>query len=292
MEVVMRKTPFIFKSSPAKTWKEVFSKPGPVSIKSFVTGESIIKTKGALNLEHPDALAIEDSSQRVPVLSHWIHHREFGDYLIDAGLDRSYMESSRGRFRGLLVAIFLGKGIQQKGSDITSRIVEENIDLKGIFFTHLHFDHVAGVMDIPSRSSIQYVAGKEENYSVINKGFLFRSPDFLANVETLYEIDFSNADDMPVLGSCVDIFGDGSLWAVSTPGHTPGHMSFLVNGESKTVFITGDACLLKEGFELGIGPGTFSGNIVDAQTSLDRLIEFSRKYPSVQMIFGHQLPQE
>ncbi len=286
----MKKTPFVFKASTFKTWEEVFSKPGPVSVKSFVTAESIIKNKGALNLDHPDAGAITDSSRKVPVLSHWIRHREYGDYLVDTGLDSSYQTRSRGGFRGILVPLFLGKGIQAEGQDIAARIKEEGIDLKGVFFTHLHFDHIAGTLDLPKGEAVRYVAGKDEPYMLVRKGILFRSPDFLEGIEPLFEIDFSGAGEMPVLGKSVDVFGDGSLWAVATPGHTPGHLSFLVNGDAGPVLLTGDACLLKEGFDRGIGPGNYSRNVEEAQETLNKLIAFSGKYPSVRLVFGHQLP--
>jgi glyoxylase-like metal-dependent hydrolase (beta-lactamase superfamily II) len=41
------------------------------------------------------------------------------------------------------------------------------------------------------------------------------------------EIDFSHATEIPPLGPSVDLLGDGSLWAILTPGHTHGMFLFL-----------------------------------------------------------------
>lgn len=291
----MKREPFPVKQASRKTWEDVFKHPGPITVESFVTAEATLKKEGTLNLDHPKAAALRTGSSKLkaPVLAHWVRHKEFGDYLIDAGMDASYHKKPYGRYRGILVRIFMGKNIQKKGRDIYSRIKEKQITLKGIFFTHLHFDHIAGAIDLPKDMPVQYAAGKGEKYFTVNKKFLFRSPDFLGAVETLYEIDFSdnNAVDMPVIGKSVDIFGDGSLWAISTPGHTPGHMTFLVNGKSdkNPVLLTGDACLLKQGFDGGIGPGKYSSDIEGAQKSLDKLIAFAQKYPQVKVVCGHQL---
>jgi glyoxylase-like metal-dependent hydrolase (beta-lactamase superfamily II) len=288
----MERKPFPIKQASARNWEEVFKKPGPITHEAFATAEAILKKKGAINLNHPKAAGIKDESFKAPVLAHLIRHREFGDYFIDAGMDSSYQKRPYGRFRGLLVRVFMGKCIQEEGQDIASRIRQNQVNLKGIFFTHLHFDHISGAVDLPKDASIRYVTGKDETYFMVNKKFLFRSPDFLEGVETLHEIDFTNANalDMPIVGKCADVFADGSLWAISTAGHTKGHVSFLVNSEQGPVLVTGDACLVKDSFDMGIGPGTYSSNLQEAQKSLERLLEFTKKYPDIKVVCGHHLP--
>jgi len=93
---------------------------------------------------------------------------------------------------------------------------------------------------------------------------------------------------MPILGKCVDVFGDGSFWAVSTPGHTNGHISYIVNGVETQALITGDACISKTGFELGIETGKFSSNIEEGRESFLKLKEYIKNYPWLKIIFGHE----
>jgi glyoxylase-like metal-dependent hydrolase (beta-lactamase superfamily II) len=52
-----------------------------------------------------------------------------------------------------------------------------------------------------------------------------------------------------------DVFGDGSVTLVSTPGHTPGHQSLLVHlRNSGFIILSGDVAHLEENFEKNIVP--------------------------------------
>jgi len=53
----------------------------------------------------------------------------------------------------------------------------------------------------------------------------------------------------PLSGSRHDILGGGSIIAVRTAGHTPGHLSLLVRLPSGSVLLTGDATHLREGLD-------------------------------------------
>jgi glyoxylase-like metal-dependent hydrolase (beta-lactamase superfamily II) len=68
-----------------------------------------------------------------------------------------------------------------------------------------------------------------------------------------------------------DMFGDGSVTLVSTPGHTPGHQSLLVHlKNSGFIILSGDVAHLEENFEDSIVP---SLNTSKAQSiaSMDRV---------------------
>ena len=52
-----------------------------------------------------------------------------------------------------------------------------------------------------------------------------------------------------------DVFGDGSVTLVSTPGHTPGHQSLLVHlRNSGFIILSGDVVHLEGNFEKNIVP--------------------------------------
>src|SRR6202007_382197 len=52
-----------------------------------------------------------------------------------------------------------------------------------------------------------------------------------------------------------DVFGDGSVVVLRTPGHTPGHSSLLVRlKDMGPVLLTGDAVHFRENYEIGGGP--------------------------------------
>lgn len=67
-----------------------------------------------------------------------------------------------------------------------------------------------------------------------------------------------------------DVFGDGTVVMLSTPGHTPGHHSLLVRlKETGNVLITGDLAHFRENYE-GNGVPTFNTDRSQTIASLDR----------------------
>ncbi len=93
-------------------------------------------------------------------------------------------------------------------------------------------------------------------------------PDHIGNVELfpqamLYvqkaEYDWPGADNAPrfkpshpveLLTGDKDVFGDGSLTILSTPGHTPGHQSLLVKlPKTGAVLLSGDAVHFKDNWD-------------------------------------------
>lgn len=285
----MKREQFKVKSSNFNDWEEVFKNPGHISVKSFITGHVTINKKGTLNPNHPNAENIEDEPLNVPIIVHLIHHHKFGDYFVDAGLDSSYYQNPHGEVKGLFAGLYkkLGFGdiyFQEKNQDIAYHIKKNSIELNGVFLSHLHSDHIAGIRELPK--DIPYYVGKGEKY-IDRKPFFYN--DYLKGIEVLYEIDFSKAHNMPILGPCVDIFGEGSFWAIPTPGHTRGHMSFLINSIDGPILLTSDACFIKLGFEKGVGSSSYTDDVEMAQSSLNNLIEFKRVYPQIRVCPGHEL---
>ncbi len=73
----------------------------------------------------------------------------------------------------------------------------------------------------------------------------------------------------PLIGD-KDVFGDGSVIMLSTPGHTPGHHSLLVKLKDKgNVLITGDLAHFRENYDSN-GVPTFNTSRAETLASLDR----------------------
>jgi glyoxylase-like metal-dependent hydrolase (beta-lactamase superfamily II) len=61
--------------------------------------------------------------------------------------------------------------------------------------------------------------------------------------------------NLQLIDGDTDVFGDGSVTLVSTPGHTPGHQSLLVHlKKSGFIILSGDVVHLEENFEENIVP--------------------------------------
>ena len=64
---------------------------------------------------------------------------------------------------------------------------------------------------------------------------------------------------------------------------------YFINGIEGQILMTGDACNTQFQFDTGIGPGSFSSNIEQAQVALDRIKVFIERYPQVRLVYGHDL---
>jgi N-acyl homoserine lactone hydrolase len=268
----------------AQDWAQVLHRPTHVTLDTWETGRVRVSRSDILDFDDPRVKAkFYKDSLFVPVFAHLLRHEERGAFLIDAGLDRSFAKNTSGDMRGLFAGRFLA--VQRPGEDALSRMQAEHIIPRGIFFTHLHPDHVSGAEWL--QRDIPFIVGKGERPTSF--GLLFYT-DALHDVVGLDEIDFAGVPAMPPLGPSLDVFGDGSLWAIHTPGHTVGHLSFVVVTKSGPVLLTGDVSHTRWGFENNVIPGGFNdGEPSDSRQSLAQLIAFTKAFPDVKVIFGHEL---
>jgi glyoxylase-like metal-dependent hydrolase (beta-lactamase superfamily II) len=87
-----------------------------------------------------------------------------------------------------------------------------------------------------------------------------------------------------------DVFGDGSVRIVSTPGHTPGHQSLLVHlPRTGAVILSGDAAHFRENWEARRVPAI---NVDKDQTiaSMQRLADLQAR-EHAQLWINHDKPQ-
>ena len=165
--------------------------------------------------------------------------------------------------------------------DLAAQLNRRNIRPKAVFFTHLHPDHTGGVPALGPQT--EFIFGKAE------ASFLARAAvaNHFSGKSKFSSIDFSAAPLMPPLGPCVDIFGDGSFWAISVPGHTDDDIAYLINGV-KPALLTGDASHFAWAFANGVPPhGWNAAGTARAYVSLDQLRAFAKRYPQVKLVYGH-----
>jgi glyoxylase-like metal-dependent hydrolase (beta-lactamase superfamily II) len=86
----------------------------------------------------------------------------------------------------------------------------------------------------------------------------------------------------------LDVFGDGSLWALWVPGHTPGSTAYLVRTVHGPVLLTGDASHTRWGWEHDVEPGTYSLDPEQSAASFRKLRAFAVAHPNVEVRVGHQ----
>ena len=125
-------------------------------------------------------------------------------------------------------------------------------DVRYVAISHVHPDHVGNVEQFPDATMI--IQKAEWNYAL-----------------TLPLKPFSAEHKAKLLEGDTDLFGDGSLTILSTPGHTPGHQSLLVHlKKTGYVLLSGDAVHFQSNFEHRRIPG-FNTDKAQSATSMEKI---------------------
>jgi N-acyl homoserine lactone hydrolase len=87
-----------------------------------------------------------------------------------------------------------------------------------------------------------------------------------------------------LLNGDLDVFGDGLVTILSTPGHTPGHQSLLVKLETKGyVILTGDLYHLTRSREERLVP-TFNSSRAETLASIDRIERIAKNLNAIVIV--------
>jgi N-acyl homoserine lactone hydrolase len=122
-------------------------------------------------------------------------------------------------------------------------------------------------------------------------------PDHIGNVELfpkamllVQKAEYEWPDASGKLEGDRDVFGDGSVTILSTPGHTPGHQSLLVKlPKTGARLLTGDAVHFQSNWDGRIVPG-FNFDQAKTATSMARMADVLAKEHG-QIWINHDKPQ-
>lgn len=138
----------------------------------------------------------------------------------------------------------------------------EQIGRLGI--SHNHFDHVGQAASFPG-ATLMIGAADFAQFKADPLPFAVDPSSIKPWLDGHSKVD-------PISGDR-DVFGDGSVVILSTPGHTPGETSLLVRLEKTgPVLLSGDVVHFEEQF-VNRGVPTFNFDRVDTLASMERLID-------------------
>ena len=161
-------------------WSALFEQnPRIDSFKILHTGSVQVPVKGMLNSEKLTEGNPYGKLMWVDVFAFLFHHTEKGWFMIDTGLDSSFQ--NKGNISGLLAGNYIKASRQDQGQNIAAHLSRENKQIEGIFLTHLHGDHTAGLPEIDA--SIPKYVGKGEAH---------------LHYPLLYQSNHLNAQDTPL----------------------------------------------------------------------------------------------
>lgn len=274
---------------PLSALEAVLDEPGPVRVETVVAADWKVPLEGMLNLEHPRAqnAGLEAKDEPIQIYLHALRHPEHGLFLIDSGVQAALRDDpERAVVRGL-VAKLAGVGSLEVRVDTRSWLERAGAPLAGVFLTHLHLDHILGLPDVPRGTPLYTGPGEAEARALLNLFVQHVSDRALEGHAALAEWRFEPEPGGGFDGS-LDVFGDGSVWALHVPGHTPGSTAFVVRTPEGPVLFTGDACHTAWGWLHEVEPGTFSSDGVRSRESLLALRGLAERHARLDVRLGHQ----
>lgn len=132
-------------------------------------------------------------------------------------------------------------------------------DIDYFAFSHVHLDHTGNANYFKTSTLIM----QEKEYNIA-----FNKDNKPFNYSDYQDLESSEAIK---LNGDYDLFGDGSVQFISTPGHTPGHQSLLVNlKETGPILISGDICYYQESFQQK-GVAKFNSSYKESLSSIEKI---------------------
>lgn len=203
----------------------------------------------------------------VPVTSFLVEHDK-GLLLFDSQLDPACYDRDPAEVFGPVAAMMR---LEIKPEQRIDRQVEalgyRATDVTHVVLSHLHMDHAGCARLFPDA---QFYCGLGEMRHAYwpepaSAGY-FRLDDLLP----LRNFRWMEIDDD------FDLFADGSLTLLHTPGHTPGELSMLVRLPDRNVLVTGDTAHLAAGLDLLL-PMPFNFDTQQSVRSMRKLQRVARE---------------
>lgn len=201
--------------------------------------------------------------------------------LWDTGVPESALNDPRGwSTLPKLIVYHLDKSL-------TAQLAEVGLkpgDITRVAISHTHGDHIGNMGLFPSSTILMQRA----EYSWIHSP---NGPN--DNVNQLMALARKLLDtpkSLQLIDGDTDVFGDGSVTLLSTPGHTPGHQSLLIHlKNSGFIILSGDVVHLEENFQKNIVP-SLNTSKAESIASMERVRQLIAMYKA-RLFINHDKKQ-
>lgn len=227
---------------------------------------------------------------RVPVPAFLVEHPGAGPVLIDTGFHPSVAAKPTANMGRL--SQFTFRDIEMTPDQaVSAQLRQRGIEaaaVKVVVMTHLHVDHASAISEFPDStfvaSSAEWAAasdgGQFQGYvkRQFDHGFDWRLLDF----------ESRDAESFSGFARSFDLFGDGSVRAVFTPGHTLGHMSLVLRTGRGEVLVAGDAIYMRETLRDQHLPYRMADEHL-FRRSLREIRQYATETPDALIVPGHDM---
>jgi N-acyl homoserine lactone hydrolase len=223
-----------------------------------------------------------------PCIAFAVRHPTAGTILIDTGMHRDARQDPRRDFGMPLSLMFRMLRPAEEPFDEQLRalgIVPGSVER--VVMTHLHVDHTSGMRLLPNAkftaSGAEWAA--TQGRFPAGKGYVSHH---LPAVSQMQLLDFDR-DGKPhaTFEQTIDLLGDGTIRLLSTPGHTAGHLSVLLNlADGGQALLVGDAAYTLRSIHEEILP-MLTDDDAAARRSIGEIKAFALANPQTILVPSH-----
>jgi len=215
----------------------------------------------------------------IPVPWFFLRHPR-GNVVIDGGNAAAVAIDKRAHWGSVIEAYDPVMGKHENCVDQLASIGVKPEDVTHVLQSHLHLDHTGAIGRFPN--AMHYVQRAEWKYAFapdwFSKGAYIRA-DFDRPGLRWKFLDGEDTDDY-------DLFSDGTVRMFFTPGHSPGHQSFMITlPKSGPILLTIDAAYTMDHWEDKALPGLVCSS-VDAANSVRKLRKIAKNSHAL-IVTGH-----
>jgi N-acyl homoserine lactone hydrolase len=222
----------------------------------------------------------------VPVPCFLVEHPGAGPILVDTGLHPSVAVKPKANLGRLPPLVFKNLRMDPEQAARAQLRARGIHDVAVVVMTHLHVDHASAISEFPEAT---FVVSEAEWKAATTKGqlhaYVRRQFDHAFDYRVL-DFEGPDVESFAGFGRSLDLFGDGTVRCVYTPGHTLGHLSVVLRLREREVLLTGDAIyLLRNLDEMRLSHRTADDHLYER--SLREIRQYTRETPDALVIPSH-----
>ena len=241
---------------------------------------------GPLGVQRAVAQAVVTPRSRhltLPLPAFLVEHPTAGPFMIDTGPSERFADdpaADLGRLGGALLGGGMGPG--QAAGDQVRALGFDPAAIELVVMSHLHFDHLGGSRQFPAA---EFLVTREEHEDP--PGALKGTYGHHRAPVSRWRLVDGEGKPHGAFSRTWDLFGDGSVRLVSTPGHSPGHLSVLLRlAGGRPCLLTVDAAYARRSIDERLVP-LICPDVSTYLRSLDELRAYVAGEPGAIVVCGH-----